>query len=148
MKEEFKITRYGIVSYIYIFLHGNFSRFDCCRNYINLSHDTSIRGRARIGVRKVAGAYKIPTYVAIHGRVVIDHGHCNGVVCWWLDVSFPFFNEITGKKFQWQWETILDYLPPIDNKSPVVIGPPCRILPGNVPGQPEARAFVARESQA
>lgn len=122
VKEEFKITRYGNMSYIYIFSSmAVFLVVIAAVNYINLATTRAMSRAREIGVRKVAGAHKLQ----LMNQYLVESLSITAIAMLFsiavMDVSFPYFNEITGRDFNIQWSTILDYLPALLTIS-VVIG--------------------------
>ncbi|MEJ1241697.1 ABC transporter permease [Chryseolinea sp. T2] len=112
VKEEHKITRYGNMSYIYIFSSmGVLLMLLVSVNYINLTTTRAISRAREIGVRKVAGAqrrqlifqYMTESLCITQAAMLISIGV--------MDLSYPFFNQITGRDFDISLSTITEYLP-------------------------------------
>ncbi|MGC3945466.1 MAG: ABC transporter permease [Chryseolinea sp.] len=112
VKEEHKITRYGNMSYIYIFSSmGLLLMLLVSVNYINLTTTKAISRAREIGVRKVAGAqrrqlviqYMIESLCITQAAMLISIGV--------MDLVYPFFNQITGRDFDINLSTITEYLP-------------------------------------
>ena len=100
-------SRHGRMSDVYIFSSmGLFLLLIACVNYINLATSKSMVRSREVGVRKVVGARKgqlivqflmesfIITFISAMIAIVV------------MDSFFPYFNQITGKKFDITWENL------------------------------------------
>lgn len=103
---------HGQLSYVYIFTTmAVFLLVIAAINYINLTTSRAGARAKEIGVRKVAGAYKVQlifqflteTFVITFIALLISVGI--------MDMAFPYFNSITGKDFDINPITIKEYLP-------------------------------------
>jgi putative ABC transport system permease protein len=105
---------HGRMSDIYIFSSiGLFLLLIACVNYVNLATSKAMVRSREVGVRKVVGAKKgqlvvqflmesfIVTFVSAIVALVV------------MDLCFPFFNAITGKKFDVTWNNLNYFTPPL-----------------------------------
>lgn len=105
---------YGQMSYVYIFgTMGLFLLVIACINYVNLATAKALSRAREIGVRKVSGAARIQlmlqfliesTSIALISMIIAF-----GI----MDISFPYFNQITGRSFDITVENFTAYLPPL-----------------------------------
>ncbi|KYG81181.1 hypothetical protein AWW67_07430 [Roseivirga seohaensis] len=80
-------------------------------NYMNLATSKAVFRAKEIGIRKVVGAIRqqlifqflIESFMIAFFALVISVGI--------TDLSMPFFNELTGRTFEFNWSTLLEYLP-------------------------------------
>jgi len=112
VNEEFRVTRYGNMSYVYIFsTMAVFLIVIAAVNYINLATTRAMSRAREVGMRKVAGAHKLQLmsqYLVESLSITIIAMLVSIAV---MNVTFPYFNEITGRNFGIRWATIADYLP-------------------------------------
>ncbi len=104
----------GKMDYIYIFTSmGLFILLIACINYLNLATATAVFRVREIGIRKAIGAYKkqlrgqflTESFIITLVAMVLAIGI--------MDLTFPFFNGITGTQFDINLSTLLEYLPMI-----------------------------------
>ncbi len=104
----------GELSYIYVFSSmAVFLLFLAAINYINLTTSNAATRAKEIGVRKVAGAFKgqlVFQFLTETLAITIIAALLSLVV---IDLSFPFFNRITGKEFELNFQSLATYLPPL-----------------------------------
>ena len=102
----------GKMDYIYIFTSmGLFILLIACINYLNLATATAVFRVREIGIRKAIGAYK----KQLRGQFLTESFMITllamilaiGI----MDLTFPFFNGITGTQFDITFSTLLEYLP-------------------------------------
>lgn len=107
-------SQYGQLSYIYIFGSiGLFMLFIACINYINMATSKAMSRAREIGARKVAGAAKrqlviqflTESFVVAFVAMILSVGL--------MDFCLPYFNEITGKKFDITTDNLQQYLYPL-----------------------------------
>ncbi len=102
---EFGIEgEHGNIFYIYLFSAiGLFLLVIAGINYMNLATALSARRGREIGIRKAAGAEKRQLVVQFLAEsVVIALAAC--LLSWFLiELSLPFFNDLTGKQFVLNW---------------------------------------------
>jgi len=80
-------------------------------NYMNLATSRAVFRAKEIGIRKVVGAVKkqlvaqflLESLMITMVALLISIGL--------TDISMPFFNNFTGKNFEFSWSTLSDYLP-------------------------------------
>ena len=102
----------GKMEYIYIFTSmGLFILLIACINYLNLATSTAIFRVKEIGIRKAIGAYKkqLRGQFLTESFMVTFLGMLLAIGI--MDVTFPFFNRITGTQFDINFHTIQQYLP-------------------------------------
>ncbi len=104
----------GKMDYIYIFTSmGLFILLIACINYLNLATATAVFRVREIGIRKAIGAYK----KQLRGQFLTESFMITllamllavGI----MDLTFPFFNGITGTAFDITFSTLVEYLPMI-----------------------------------
>ncbi len=104
----------GEVAYIYIFsTMGLFILIIACINYINLATAKAVFRAKEIGIRKVVGALRnhlIAQFLA-ESFIVTIIGMLLAIGV--LDLVFPYFNQITGKSFEFSFFTLNQYLGPL-----------------------------------
>lgn len=112
--EEGTESSHGQRAYIYIFSSmGIFLLLIACINYINLATSKALTRSKEVGVRKVVGAIKnqliiqflTESFVVTLASMVIAIGV--------MKIAFPYFNQITGKEFDVNLDTLKTYLPPL-----------------------------------
>jgi putative ABC transport system permease protein len=105
-------NEHGQISYVYIFsTMAVFLLIIAAINYINLTTSKASSRAREIGIRKVAGAAK--------GQLVfqfLTEAFLITLVSMFLalaviDLSFPYFNSITGKNFDLTLATLNEFLP-------------------------------------
>lgn len=104
---EFGVERaQGNLFYITIFsVIGLFLLLIAGINYMNLATALSARRGREIGIRKAAGAERQQlVFQFLSESVVIALLACV-ISYFFIEVSLPFFNELTGKQFLLNWET-------------------------------------------
>lgn len=110
---EFGVEQeHGNVFYIYLFGGiGIFLLLIAGINYMNLSTALAARRGREIGIRKAAGAEKNQLITQfLSESTVIALLAC--LLSWFLmELSMPFFNELTGKDFALNWNTAGTILP-------------------------------------
>lgn len=119
----------GNMNYVYIFTSmGIFILLIACINYLNLATATAMFRIREIGIRKSIGAYK----KQLRGQFLTESFMITlvGMVLaiGIMDLTFPFFNRITGTEFDININTILDYIPMLLGLS-LIIG----LLSGSYP---------------
>lgn len=102
----------GDSSYIMIFLSITvFLLLIASVNYMNLATSRAVFRAKEIGIRKVVGAVKrqlvmqflLESLMITFLSLVISIGL--------TDLVMPFFNEVTGKQFDFSWATLGEFLP-------------------------------------
>ncbi|MEX0662254.1 MAG: ABC transporter permease [Balneolaceae bacterium] len=79
-------------------------------NYMNLATALSARRGREIGIRKAAGAERQQlVYQFLSESVVVSLLAC-AISYFFIELSLPFFNELTGKQFLLNGETVLTIL--------------------------------------
>jgi len=112
--EEGTESSHGQLTYIYIFsTMGIFLLLIACINYINLATSKALTRSREVGVRKVAGAYKNQLIVQFLTESFVVTLISMIIAIGVMDMVFPYFNQITGKKFDVNLETLKDYFPPL-----------------------------------
>ena len=114
IEEAHRITRSGQMSYIYIFSSmAIFLVIIACVNYVNLATSKAMARSREVGVRKISGAnrgqlvvqYLSESFAMTLVAMIISLGV--------IDMALPYFNQITGKDFDVNLETIGYYLSPL-----------------------------------
>lgn len=80
-------------------------------NYMNLATSKAVFRAKEIGIRKVVGAIRqqliaqllIESFMIAFAALIISVGI--------TDLTMPFFNELTGRVFEFNWRTLSEYLP-------------------------------------
>lgn len=102
----------GDSSYIMIFLSITvFLLLIASVNYMNLATSRAVFRAKEIGIRKVVGAVKsqlvmqflLESLMITFLSLIISIGL--------TDLMMPFFNEVTGKQFDFSWATLGEFLP-------------------------------------
>lgn len=104
----------GQYQYIYIFLSmGLFVLFIACINYINLATAKTAHRAREIGIRKVIGAVRqqLIGQFLTEAFLVSVISMCLGMII--MQVTFPYFNQITGTNFSIDSENVGLFLPPL-----------------------------------
>ncbi|MDW3193138.1 MAG: ABC transporter permease [Cytophagales bacterium] len=119
----------GKMDYIYIFTSmGLFMLLIACINYLNLATATAVFRVREIGIRKAIGAYK----KQLRGQFLTESFMITLLAMLFaigiMDLTFPFFNGITGTQFDITFGTLLEYVPMIAGLS-LLIG----LLAGSYP---------------
>lgn len=105
-------TELGDRSYILIFSSiALFLLLIAAVNYMNLATSKAVFRAKEVGIRKVVGALKgqlvsqflIESILITVFALVISIGL--------TDITMPFFNELTGKEFDFSLSTLMEYLP-------------------------------------
>ncbi|MGB3468957.1 MAG: FtsX-like permease family protein, partial [Cyclobacteriaceae bacterium] len=103
---------HGQISYIYIFsTMGIFILLIACINYINLATGKAAYRAKEIGIRKVVGAFRKQLIVQFLTESMIVAVIAMIVAIGIIDISFPFFNQVTGKSFDVNLSNLGTYLP-------------------------------------
>lgn len=105
-------TTHGQIMYVYIFgSMGIFLLIIASINYINLATAKALIRSKEVGIRKTIGAFKsqlvtqflIESFVLTFIALILAIGV--------MDLVFPYFNQITGKEFNFSMATLQTYLP-------------------------------------
>lgn len=105
-------SEHGQLAYIYIF--GSMAIFlliVAAINYINLTTSKASSRAKEIGIRKVSGAFKsqLITQFLTEAVVITIISMIAALVV--MDLSFSYFNSITGKNFDLNLTTLMDFVP-------------------------------------
>lgn len=102
----------GRMDYIYIFTSmGLFILLIACINYLNLATATAVFRVREIGIRKAIGAYKKQLRGQFLTESLMISLLAMVLAIGIMDLTFPFFNSITGTDFDITWNTLTEYLP-------------------------------------
>lgn len=112
VKEMHRITRYGNLTYLYIFSSmAALLVVIVSMNYINLATTRATARSREIGVRKVAGAQRQQLIVQYLVESLSITSMAMVLAIGVMDAAFPYFNEITGRDFDIRWDTLAHYIP-------------------------------------
>ena len=110
--EEGIEQKHGQLSYVYIFTTmAVFLLVIAAINYINLTTSKAGARAKEIGVRKVAGAYRIQLIFQFLTEAFVITFIALLISLGIMDMAFPYFNTITGKDFDINLDTLTEYLP-------------------------------------
>ncbi|NVK85046.1 MAG: ABC transporter permease [Cytophagia bacterium] len=102
----------GVYSYVVTFtLISVFLLFIASINYMNLSTSKAVFRAKEIGIRKVVGAVKSQLIIQFLTESLVISIMAMLITIGALDLIMPYFNELTGKSFEFSWSTLGDYLP-------------------------------------
>ncbi|HEY9116268.1 MAG TPA: ABC transporter permease [Roseivirga sp.] len=111
IERDFSKSR-GVYSYIVIFiLISIFLLFIASINYMNLSTSKAVFRAKEIGIRKVVGAVKSQLVIQFLTESLVISMMSMFITIGVLDLVMPYFNELTGKSFEFNWSTLGEYLP-------------------------------------
>jgi putative ABC transport system permease protein len=103
---------HGRLSYVYIFSSmAIFLLVIAAINYINLTTSKANSRAKEIGVRKVAGAYKLQLVAQFLTETLVITFISLIISIGMMDMAFPYFNTITGKDFDINLNTLNEHLP-------------------------------------
>lgn len=112
--EEGTESVHGQRTYIYIFSSmGIFLLIIACINYINLTTSKALARSREVGVRKVVGAYKNQLFIQFMTESFTVTVFSMIIAIGVMDMVFPYFNQITGKEFDVNPQTLREYFPPL-----------------------------------
>jgi putative ABC transport system permease protein len=80
-------------------------------NYMNLATSKAVFRAKEIGIRKVVGAVKGQLVGQFLTESIIITLIALIISIGLTDLTMPFFNQLTGKQFDFSWVTLMDYLP-------------------------------------
>lgn len=80
-------------------------------NYMNLATSRAVFRAKEIGIRKVVGAVKKQLVAQFLMESLMITLVALLISIGLTDISMPFFNNFTGKNFDFSWSTLGDYLP-------------------------------------
>ena len=105
-------NEHGQVSYVYIFsTMALFLLIIAAINYINLTTSKASSRAREIGIRKVAGAVKGQLIFQFLTEAFLITLVSMVLALAVMDLSFPYFNSITGKNFDLTPTTLSEFLP-------------------------------------
>jgi putative ABC transport system permease protein len=105
-------TEHGQISYVYIFsTMAVFLLIIAAINYINLTTSKASSRAREIGIRKVAGAAKGQLVFQFLTEAFLITMVSMFLALAVIDLSFPYFNSITGKNFDLTLATLSEFLP-------------------------------------
>jgi putative ABC transport system permease protein len=103
---------HGQLSYVYIFSSmAVFLLLIAAINYINLTTSKASARTKEIGIRKVAGAFKAQLIVQFLTEAFLITLISMLLALVMMDLTFPYFNSITGKNFDLTLTTLIQFLP-------------------------------------
>ena len=103
---------HGQLSYVYIFSSmALFLLLIAAINYINLTTSKASTRTKEIGIRKVAGAFKAQLIVQFLTEAFLITLISMVLALAMMDLTFPYFNSITGKNFDLTLTTLMQFLP-------------------------------------
>lgn len=82
-----------------------------CVNYMNLATSKAVFRAKEIGIRKVVGAVKRQLVVQFLLESLMISSFAMLLSIGLIDLLMPFFNELTGRSFDFSWGTLVEYLP-------------------------------------
>ncbi len=80
-------------------------------NYMNLATSKAVFRAKEIGIRKVVGAAKRQLIFQFLTESLLITLLAATISIGLLDILMPSFNAITGKSFEFNWDTLVNYLP-------------------------------------
>ena len=80
-------------------------------NYMNLATSKAVFRAKEIGIRKVVGAAKKQLIAQFLVESILIALLALLISIEMMDITMPFFNQLTGKEFEFSWATLGDYLP-------------------------------------
>lgn len=80
-------------------------------NYMNLATSRAVFRAKEIGIRKVVGAVKRQLVVQFLMESLMITLVALLISIGLTDLTMPFFNDLTGKNFDFSWNTLSEYLP-------------------------------------
>ena len=80
-------------------------------NYMNLATSRAVFRAKEIGIRKVVGAVKRQLVVQFLMESLMITLLALLISIGLTDLTMPFFNDLTGKNFDFSWNTLSEYLP-------------------------------------
>lgn len=102
----------GDESYSLIFIAISiFLLLIACVNYMNLATSKAVFRAKEIGIRKVVGAVKRQLVIQFLLESFLITAMAMLLSIGMIDLTMPFFNELTGRSFDFSWGTLLEYLP-------------------------------------
>lgn len=105
---------HGELSYVIIFsTMGIFILIIACINYINLATSKAVFRAKEIGIRKVVGAFKKQLVFQFFTESLLVTLIALFIAIGVLDLVIPYFNLITGKSFDFNLSTLVDYAWPL-----------------------------------
>ncbi|MBK5278582.1 MAG: ABC transporter permease [Bacteroidia bacterium] len=105
-------AEHGQLSYVYIFSSmAVFLLLIAAINYINLTTSKASSRSKEIGIRKVAGAFKSQLIFQFLTEAFLITLVSMLLAIVMMDLSFPYFNSITGKNFDLTLATLAEFMP-------------------------------------
>jgi len=105
-------TELGDRSYIIIFSSiALFLLLIAAVNYMNLATSKAVFRAKEVGIRKVVGAVKRQLVSQFLIESILITVFALLISIGLTDISMPFFNQLTGKEFDFSLSTLMDYLP-------------------------------------
>ena len=98
----------------YIIIFGSIAIFlllIAAVNYMNLATSKAVFRAKEVGIRKVVGAVKGQLVSQFLTESVVITIFALLISIGLTDITMPFFNELTGKEFEFSLTTLMDYLP-------------------------------------
>ncbi len=80
-------------------------------NYMNLATSKAVFRAKEIGIRKVVGAVKKQLVAQFLIESLVITVLAMLIAIGLMDITMPFFNDLTGKNFNFNWQTLGEYLP-------------------------------------
>lgn len=79
-------------------------------NYMNLATSKAVFRAKEIGIRKVVGAVRkqLIAQILVESLLIAFIGLFISIAL--TDITMPFFNELTGRNYDFSWAALLDYL--------------------------------------
>lgn len=111
----------GDSSYIMIFLSITvFLLLIASVNYMNLATSRAVFRAKEIGIRKVVGAVKkqLVTQFLLESLMITFLSLIISIGL--TDLTMPFFNDLTGKQFDFSWSTLGEFLPIVGSVALIV----------------------------
>ncbi|MEQ9167608.1 MAG: FtsX-like permease family protein [Fulvivirga sp.] len=99
-------TGRGQIAYVYIFIAiGCFMLIIACINYMNLATAKSLHRGKEIGIRKASGAIRGQLITQFLSESTVIALIALAISIGLVDLLIPYFNELTGKAFEFNVET-------------------------------------------